>query len=165
MKQLRALVGSLQWLVAQVRVDMGFQLSVLHSESATVGTIIRANALVKEFKATFALKFRPLDLEGAGIVVVSNASLGNVAKRGDVGDKPLDRVNSHKAATACCARRRSCSRAPPASLPYWTTGATGSSACSAQRSRWSCWELRKDLTSVSTAGATGLKLGATTCLF
>eukprot|EP00439_Symbiodinium_sp_Y106_P054159 s3879_g7.t1 len=79
-----ALVGSLQWLVAQVRVDMGFQLSVLHSESATVGTIIRANALVKEFKATFALKFRPLDLEGAGIVVVSDASLGNVAKRGDV---------------------------------------------------------------------------------
>ncbi|CAE7229821.1 pol [Symbiodinium sp. CCMP2592] len=69
---------------------------VLQSEAATVGTILRANALVKEFKATseFALKFRPMDLEGAGIVVVSDASLSNVTKEGFVGEKPLERVYS-----------------------------------------------------------------------
>jgi len=31
-KQLRAILGSLQWLVAQVRLDMGYHLSVLQGE-------------------------------------------------------------------------------------------------------------------------------------
>ncbi|CAE7718191.1 pgsA [Symbiodinium sp. CCMP2592] len=95
-KQLRALVGSLQWLVAQVRLDMGFQLSVLQAEEGNVGTLLKANALLKEFVATgdFALKFQALDLEGAGIVVVSDASLGNVTRTGGEGEKPLERIYS-----------------------------------------------------------------------
>ncbi|CAE6915744.1 RE2 [Symbiodinium sp. CCMP2592] len=107
MKQLRALVGSLQWLVAQVRADMGYHLSVLQSESPTVGTMLKANVLVKEFKATkdFMLKFRPMDLLGAGIVVVSDASLGNVTRGGAVGDKPLERVYSQSCYCVLLAER------------------------------------------------------------
>ncbi|CAE7651334.1 RE2 [Symbiodinium sp. KB8] len=88
-RQLRGLVGSLQWLVAQVRADMGYHLSVLQAESPTVATMLKANLLVTEFKATknFMLKFRPMNLEGAGIVVVSDASLGNVTRAGAVGEK------------------------------------------------------------------------------
>ena len=59
-KQLRALLGSLQWLVAQVRFDMGFHLSVLQSEKGTIGTILKANSLLRRFKLNpgFALWFR-----------------------------------------------------------------------------------------------------------
>eukprot|EP00439_Symbiodinium_sp_Y106_P036615 s2874_g4.t1 len=74
-KQLRALVGSLQWLVAQCRIDLGYQLSVLQADGGTVQTVLRANALVKLFKSTadFSLKFKPLDLTEAGILIVTNA--------------------------------------------------------------------------------------------
>ena len=107
MKQLRALVGSLQWLVAQVRVDMGFQLSVLQAETATVGTLLRANNLVKEFKGTseFVLKFHPLNLEGVGIVVVSDASLGNVNRDGGEGDQPMKRIFSQACYSVLLAER------------------------------------------------------------
>lgn len=48
LRQLRALLGSLQWLVAQqVRLDMGYhRLSVLQGEKPCVGTMLRANALL-----------------------------------------------------------------------------------------------------------------------
>ncbi|CAE7790137.1 Mfsd6 [Symbiodinium sp. CCMP2592] len=95
-KQLRALVGSLQWLVAQVRFDAGFLLSVLQAETPTVGTLLKVNQLIKLFQETgdFELRFRPLDLSNAGILVVTDASLGNVTKTGEIGSKPLERVYS-----------------------------------------------------------------------
>ena len=93
-RKLRAVIGSLQWLVAQCRFDMGFHVSVIQGESPpTIGTLIRANALVREFKrhGNFELVFRPVDFRKAGIVVVSDAALGNVAvcgsNQGDVVEK------------------------------------------------------------------------------
>ncbi|OLQ07092.1 hypothetical protein AK812_SmicGene9563 [Symbiodinium microadriaticum] len=95
-KQLRALVGSLQWLVAQVRFDAGFLLSALQAETPTVNTLLKINQLIKLFKETgdFELRFRPLDLRNAGILVVTDASLGNVTRTGAVGSQPLERVYS-----------------------------------------------------------------------
>ena len=51
-RQLRAILGSFQWLVAQLRFDMAFQVSVLQGEEPTIGTIIGANRVLKEFKRT-----------------------------------------------------------------------------------------------------------------
>ncbi|CAE7849722.1 ppsD [Symbiodinium necroappetens] len=95
-KQLRALVGSLQWLVAQVRFDAGFLLSALQAETPTVNTLLKISQLIKLFKETgdFELRFRPLDLRNAGILVVTDASLGNVTRAGAVGSQPLERVYS-----------------------------------------------------------------------
>jgi len=95
-KQLRAILGSLQWLVAQVRVDQGFALSTLQGEKPTVGTLMRANLLVKTFKASgsFGLRFRPMSLENAGIMVVSDASLGNVNKDGSTAGDVTTKVFS-----------------------------------------------------------------------
>ena len=96
LKQLRALLGSLQWMVAQVRLDMSYPLSTLQGEKPTVGTMIRANQLLRTFKQTpaFGLTFRPMSLKDAGIMVVTDASLGNVKADGSVGDNPLERVYS-----------------------------------------------------------------------
>ena len=44
-RQLRAILGSLQWLVAQLRFDMGYHLSTLQGERQTVQTLMKANAL------------------------------------------------------------------------------------------------------------------------
>ena len=98
-KQLRALLGSLQWLVAQVRFDLGFPLCTLQGEPPTVGTMLRANALLKRFKQNpkFALRFKPLNLEGCGLMVVSDASLGNVQRNGAAGDDPMVKVFSQSA--------------------------------------------------------------------
>ena len=95
-RQLRAVLGSFQWLVAQVRFDMAFQVSVLQGEEATIGTILRANSLVKEFKRTsqFELIFRPIDFRRAGIVAVSDAALGNVQRSGASSGTPLEKVYS-----------------------------------------------------------------------
>ena len=57
LKQLRALLGSMQWMVAQVRLDMGYPLSVLQGERPCVGTLLRANAPLK--KPGFGLTFQP----------------------------------------------------------------------------------------------------------
>ena len=51
-KQLRALLGSFQWLTAQLRFDLAFPVSSLQGETPTVGTLLRANLLCKEFKDT-----------------------------------------------------------------------------------------------------------------
>ena len=52
-RKLRAMIGSLQWLVAQCRFGMGFSISVLQGETPpTIGTLLRANLLVREFQAT-----------------------------------------------------------------------------------------------------------------
>ena len=98
-KQLRALLGSLQWLVGQVRFDLGFALCTLQGEEGTVGTLMRANALLKKFKQNpgFALWFRPMNLDGCGLLGISDASLGNVRKDGSQGEDPMTRVYSQSA--------------------------------------------------------------------
>ncbi|CAE7844118.1 K02A2.6, partial [Symbiodinium necroappetens] len=45
-RKLRSLLGSFQWLVAQLRFDLQFPVSALQGETPTVGTILRANALL-----------------------------------------------------------------------------------------------------------------------
>lgn len=99
LKQLRAILGSLQWLVAQVRFDMGYHLSVLQGETPTINTLMKANSLVKRFKETpdFSLKFKPMSLDGCGFVVVADASLGNVLRAGGADGKPIEKVFSQAA--------------------------------------------------------------------
>ena len=98
-KQLRAILGSLQWLVAQIRVDCGFQLSSLQGETPCIGTLMRANLLLRQMKqrSNFALHFKPLNLKGAGILTVSDASLGNVTRNGSGEGEPLKKVYSQAA--------------------------------------------------------------------
>ena len=98
-KQLRAILGSLQWLVAQLRFDMGFLLSTLQGESQTVGTLMKANQLVKKFKQCpdFSLTFKPMDLSDAGLMVVTDASLGNVTKQGGAEGTTFEKVFSQSA--------------------------------------------------------------------
>ena len=70
-KQLRALLGSFQWLVAQLRWDMGFWVSSLQGEKPCIATIIKANQALKEFQIdpSFELVFRPVDPKTSGIMV------------------------------------------------------------------------------------------------
>ena len=88
-KKLRAILGSLQWLVAQVRFDMAFTVSSLQGEEHTVGTLLRANKALIDAKkdSSFQLRFKRIPLESAGIVVVTDAALGNVDQDGCT---PLD---------------------------------------------------------------------------
>lgn len=98
-KQLRALLGSMQWLVAQLRFYLQFQLSTLQSELHVAATLLKANLLVKKFKEfpDFCLTFKPCDLTNSGILVIADASLGNVTRRGNVGEDPFARVCSQSA--------------------------------------------------------------------
>lgn len=102
-KQLRAFLGSMQWLVAQLRFELQFQLSTPQSEPHVVATLMKANALVKRSKEfpTFALWFKPFDLTNCGIVVVADASLGNVTRQGNVGEDPFSRVCIASSHTMC----------------------------------------------------------------
>ena len=97
-KQCRAVLGSLQWLVANCRFDMGFQLSVLQGERRVVGTLLRANhvQLSRRFKehSNFELRFKPMD---CGIMVVSDASLGNGTRDGGTDAEPVRKVYSQAA--------------------------------------------------------------------
>ena len=99
MKQLCGLLGSLQRLVAQVCVDQAFALSVLQSEKPKISTLLKANVLVRRFKehSDFHFHFKPFDLEDAGVMVVTDASLGNVRQDGSQGEEPLERVFSQSA--------------------------------------------------------------------
>lgn len=95
-KQLRALLGSFQWLTAQLRLDMAFAVSSLQGESPTIATVIRANETLKEFQLNpeFELVFRPVDPFKAGIMIVTDAALGNVSLKGGIDAPPLERVYS-----------------------------------------------------------------------
>lgn len=95
-RQLRAILGSLQWLVAQIRYDLAFPLSVLQSEKPTVMTLLKANSLVKRFKQhpNFAIRFKPFDLTNSGLMVVTDSSLGNVKQDGTEEGSPLERTFS-----------------------------------------------------------------------
>ena len=63
---------------------MSYNLSVLQGEPPTVRTLLRANALVRLMKkdSGFKLRFPKLDLTDAGILVITDASLGNVTRSG-----------------------------------------------------------------------------------
>ena len=96
-KRLRALLGSLQWLVAQIRFDMSYGVSSLQGESpATVSTVLRANSLTREFKATgdFEMIFKAVDYRSGGVVMVSDAALGNVRRDGSDTGEPITKVFS-----------------------------------------------------------------------
>ena len=95
-KQLRALLGSMQWLVAQLRFDLAFTVSTLQGERPTIATVLKANSALKEFQdtASFEMIFRPVNPEKGGIMVVTDAALGNVTLEG-VSDAPtLEKVYS-----------------------------------------------------------------------
>eukprot|EP00435_Cladocopium_sp_Y103_P044136 s2398_g12.t1 len=95
-KQLRALLGSFQWLVAQLRFDMAFATSTLQGERPTISTMIRANAALKEFQENpeFELVFRPVDPATCGVMVVADAALGNVSIQGTTECALMDKVYS-----------------------------------------------------------------------
>jgi len=55
-RQLRALLGSLQWLVAQLRFDMSYAASALQGEHPpTIATVLKANSIMREFKVDLDL--------------------------------------------------------------------------------------------------------------
>ncbi len=92
------LCGKLQWLVAQLRIDLSFEISALQGElkRATVGSLVRGNALVRRAKATkhFCLRFVPIDYRRGGIITVTDAALGNVTEQGTLTDDNGKRVGS-----------------------------------------------------------------------
>ena len=98
-RQLQGLLGSLQWLVSQLRFDQGFPLSTLQSEKPVAATMLKANSLAKKVKASskFSLNFKPMDLDKCGLVTVSDAALGNVSPDGSIGEDALSRVHSQAA--------------------------------------------------------------------
>lgn len=83
-KKLKGLLGSLQWLTAHLRMDISFGVSSLQSEKPTVGTVLRANKLALQAKkhSDFTLTFRDVNIYEAGILVVTDAALGNVTVDG-----------------------------------------------------------------------------------
>eukprot|EP00913_Durusdinium_trenchii_P034313 g32105.t1 len=95
-KTLRGLLGSLQWLVAQVRFDIGFQVSTLQSAPHTVSALLQANKAVIDAKKNgdFFLKFGHIPLKEGGVVVVSVAALGNVDNNGCISGEPSKKVFS-----------------------------------------------------------------------
>eukprot|EP00435_Cladocopium_sp_Y103_P054053 s1186_g17.t1 len=95
-KRLRGVLGSLQWLVAQIRFDLAFAVSSLQSESHTIGTLLRANKVLVDAKrdGDFELRFRRIPLDEAGIVVVTDAALGNVDEQGGTSGETCQKVHS-----------------------------------------------------------------------
>lgn len=95
-KQLRAILGSLQWMVSQVRVDLGFQLSALQGDRQVVQTLLKANALARQAKlnSDFALRYVPINLDSCGLLAVTDASLGNVCKGGGSEGEIVEKVYS-----------------------------------------------------------------------
>ena len=95
-KQLRALLGSLQWLVAQLRFDCSFLVSTLQGERPVIGAILRANAALKQFQQDpfYEMVFRPVDPSSAGVMVVADAALGNVTLAGGVEGEITEKVYS-----------------------------------------------------------------------
>ena len=65
-KKLKGILGSLQWLVAQLRFDIAFGVSSLQSETPTIGTMLRANKIVLDCKkdSNYELRFRQVDYIG-----------------------------------------------------------------------------------------------------
>ena len=95
-KKLKGVLGSLQWLVAQLRFDLSFVVSSLQSEKPTVSTLIRANKALTDAKKDydFTLKFRAVDYHKGGVLVVTDAALGNVTEQGTIEAPVQERVHS-----------------------------------------------------------------------
>ena len=95
-KQLRALLGSRQWLVAQLRFDCAFMVSTLQGEKPTISTVLRANAALRQFQLDpfYEMIFRPVDPYNGGILVVADAALGNVTLEGSTEGPVLEKVYS-----------------------------------------------------------------------
>ena len=96
-RQCKGILGSLQWLVAQVRFDLAFEVSTLQSESPpTVGTLLRANKCLLDAKRNgdFRLTFRGINYQRGGILVVTDAALGNVSIRGCADVETVERIAS-----------------------------------------------------------------------
>ena len=74
------------WIVAQLRPDLAFETSVFQEQQAapTGQSLTDANKLILHAKSSkeFEQIFRPIDWSTSGIVVVSDAALGNVDESG-----------------------------------------------------------------------------------
>ena len=83
----RGVCGSLMWTVAQLRPVLAFEASVLQGQQAApIGqSLIDANKLIPHTKSSkeFDQIFRPIDWSTGGIVVVSDAALGNLDGSGN----------------------------------------------------------------------------------
>lgn len=96
-RQLRGALGSLQWLAGQCCFDLAFDVSALQGEvPATIGTLLRANKVIKEAQATqeFKLRFHPIDFVKGGVMSITDAALGNVDSRGSTEVDKLEKVHS-----------------------------------------------------------------------
>ena len=95
-KKLKGILGSLQWLTAQLRFDIAFTVSSLQSERPTVSTLLRANKALIETKkdGDFELRFRNIDYTKGGLMMVSDAALGNVDEQGRVSSSTEEKVHS-----------------------------------------------------------------------
>ncbi|CAL1171968.1 unnamed protein product [Cladocopium goreaui] len=96
-RQLRGALGSLQWLAGQCCFDLAFDVSALQREvPATIGTLLRANKVIKEAQATqeFKLRFHPIDFVKGGVMSITDAALGNVDSRGSTEVDKLEKVHN-----------------------------------------------------------------------
>ena len=96
LKQLRRILGSLQWLTAQIRFDLAFAVSSMQSEKPSVSTLLKANKTLVEAKRDedFELRFRNVNYMTSGIMMVSDAALGNVDEQGRNTGTPEEKVHS-----------------------------------------------------------------------
>ena len=78
-------------------MDVSFGVSSLQSEKPTVGTVLRANKLALQAKkhSDFTLTFRDVNIYEGGILVVTDAALGNVTVDGVMEGTIQEKVLSH----------------------------------------------------------------------
>jgi len=86
LRAFRGACGSLQWLVAQLRVDLAYRVSTLQAElkAPTVSSVLKANELIAECRRTsdFKLVYDEMDWKTGVLVGISDAALGNVDEIG-----------------------------------------------------------------------------------
>ena len=77
--ELRSGGGCLHWLIGQTRPDLAAGTSLYMSGQPTVQNLVEVNKLMKEAKASqdWCLRFVPIDLETAKVVVFTDASWAN----------------------------------------------------------------------------------------
>jgi hypothetical protein len=139
-KKLKGLLGSLQWLTAHLRMDISFGVSSLQSEKPTVGTVLRANKLALQAKkhSDFTLTFRDVNIYEAGILVVTDAALGNVTVDGVTEGTIQEKVLSQSCYAVLLAYL-----AMWGSSTSWTFGAIAFPEFADQATLLRCWALRR----------------------
>ena len=77
--ELRSIGGSLHWMTGQTRPDLAAGTSLHMAGQPTVDHLIQLNKLIKEAKASedWCLRFRPIPLETAKVLVFSDSSWAN----------------------------------------------------------------------------------------